>query len=131
MEDVEDIKSSQAVISVTISQAIEIRQQIEDQLKAVLADNGECLKKLRSLAEKKQLSNSKSGTASVKKRLEELLEEAKKEVEEAERMRNSLKRTSESTVRICYVEVNCHMFNIAMFFCSLTYFNRFRLKYQV
>ena len=131
MEDVEDIKSSQAVISVTISQAIEIRPQIEDQLKAVLADNGECLKKLRSLAEKKQLSTSKSGTASAKKRLEELLKKAIKEVEEAERMRNSLKRTSESTVRICYVEVNCHMFNIAMFFCSLTYFNRFRLKYQV
>ena len=104
MEDVEDIKSSQAVISVTISQAIEIRQQIEDQLKAVLADNGECLKKLRSLAEKKQLSASKTSTASAKKKLEEVLTVAKEEVEKAERMWNSLNITTtavKSVIRIC------------------------------
>ena len=102
MEDVEEVEGLKAVISVTFCQAIERRQQIEDQLKIALADNGKCLEKLRSLAEKKQLSASKTGTASAKKKLEEVLKEAKEEVEKAKRMWNSLKSLIESTVRICY-----------------------------
>ena len=104
MEDVEEVESIKAVISVTFSQAIERRQQIEDHLKAAHADNGECLKKLRSLAEKKQLSASKTSTASAKKKLEEVLTVAKEEVEKAERMWNSLNITTtavKSVIRIC------------------------------
>ena len=66
-----------------------MRQQIEDHLKAALADNGESLKKLRSVAEKKQLLASKTETASAKKTLEEVLTMAKEEVEKAERLWNS------------------------------------------
>ena len=55
MEDVVEVEGMKAVISVTFSQAIERRQQIEDQLKIALADNGKCFEKLCSLAEKKQL----------------------------------------------------------------------------
>jgi len=52
MEDVEEFEGMKAVISVTFSQAIERRQQIEDQMKIALADNGQCFEKLRSFAEK-------------------------------------------------------------------------------
>ena len=94
MEDVEDIEGLKAVASVTFSQAIEQRQQIRDHLQAALADNDECLKKLHSLAEMKHFSaNSKSGTASIIKSLEEVVEEAKKEVKEADEMWNRLTDT--------------------------------------
>ena len=101
MEDVEEFEGMKAVISVTFSQAIERRQQIEDQLKIALADNGQCLEKLRLFAEKMPLSASKTSTASAKKKLKEVLTVAKEEVEKAERMWNSLKSLMETTVRIC------------------------------
>ena len=102
IKDVEEVEGIKAVISVTFSQAIERRQQIEDHLKAALADNGECLKKLRSLAKKKQLSASKTGTASAKKKQEEFLKEAKEEAKESERLWNTLKSTTsvKSVIRI-------------------------------
>ena len=90
MEDVDEVAGIKAIISVTFSQAIERRQQIEDHLKAALADNGKCLEKLRSLAEIKQLSARKTGTASSKKKLKEVLTMAKEEVKKAERLWNSL-----------------------------------------
>jgi hypothetical protein len=90
IEDVEDIEGIKAVVSVTFTQAIDRRQQIESQLQTFLAANGESLKMLRSLAEMKQLSTTKTGTVSVKKRLKEALKEAKNEVEDADRMWNKL-----------------------------------------
>ena len=101
-------KRLKAIISVAFSQTIEMRQQIEDHLKAAIADNRESLKKLRSVAEKKQLSASKTETACAKKTLEEVLTMAKEEVEKAERFWNSLKSvTVKSVNKMSNVLDNC------------------------
>ena len=79
MEDVEEIEGMKAEVSSTFSQAIEKRQQTEGHLKTALTDNGESLKKLRSLSEmKQQSSTSKMGSSAAKKRLEGILEEEKR-----------------------------------------------------
>ena len=101
MEDVEDIEGMQAEVLIFFSLAIEKRQQIEGHLKSLLSDNGGCLKKLRTTVGIKQLLNLKTGTASAKKRLEDVLQEAKEEMEEAKRLwdvLNMTKSTPESTV---------------------------------
>ena len=106
MEDVEDIEGLKAVASVSFSQAIERRQQIRDHLQTALADNNKCLDKLRSLAEMKDLfaENSKTGSFSVKKRLEEVVEELNKEVKEADEMWNGLNYTVHQQIdEVCCV----------------------------
>ena len=60
------------------SKAIEKRQQTDEFLQAAIASNGDCLQKLRSLAENGQLSTTRlSGAISVKKNLEEVLQQSK------------------------------------------------------
>jgi predicted thioredoxin/glutaredoxin len=105
MEDVEDIKELKAVVSVTFTKAIDRRQQIERQLRTLLASNAESLKMLRSLTEMKQLSTSKTGTGSVKKKLEEALKEAKKEVEDADRIWNGLAGTLQQLDKVCVINI--------------------------
>jgi hypothetical protein len=58
-----------------LTQNIDRKQQIKCQLYTSLAANGESLKMLRSLAGMRQLLNSKTGTASAKKKLKEDLTE--------------------------------------------------------
>ena len=101
MEDVDEIEGLGAVVTVTFSQAIERRQQIKSHLQTLLAGNDECIEKLRSLVDTNQLSARKSGTASAKKRLEEILQESEKEVKDADRLWDGLKSGIKSTVRIC------------------------------
>ena len=52
MEDVKDIMVLLTEVSGNWSEAIEKRQQTEEFLQAAIASNGDCLQKLRSLAEK-------------------------------------------------------------------------------
>ena len=88
MEDVKAIMGLLTDVSGTFSQATEKRQQIKDFLKAATASNDESLEKLRSLAEKEQLSAEKMGAA--KNKLEDKLKQAKEEVEKANKMWNDL-----------------------------------------
>ena len=55
-------------VSTTLSRAVEEREKIDKHLKTVIAANGEDLRKLRSLAEKKRLSanSSKIGVVSAR-----------------------------------------------------------------
>ena len=89
MEDVKYIEGIKTDVLRTFNQAIKKRQQIEGHLKTLLILNGECLKKLLSLAENKPFSvSNKTGTVSVKKILKEAHEDAIKEVEDANQMWN-------------------------------------------
>ena len=73
------------------SKAIEKRQQTDEFLQAAIASNGDCLQKLRSLAENGQLSTTRlSGAISVKKNLEEVLQQSKQEVKDASKVLNDL-----------------------------------------
>ena len=80
-------------------------QQIETHLKILLDRNGKYNEKLRSLTDENQLSPSKAGTASAKMRLKEILQEAKQELEDADRQWDGLKSSSKSTVRIYFVRI--------------------------
>ena len=91
MEDVKEIMSLLAEVSGNWSKAIEKRQQTEEFLQAAIASNGDCLQKLRSLAEKEQLSTSKTGGAlSAKKELKTTLRQSKQEVIDAAKVWNDL-----------------------------------------
>ena len=72
-------------VSGTRSQAIEKRQKIYDFLQTIIANNRESLQRLRSLAEKEQLSAGKSGITAIKKKLEDDLEKTKGEEKKAEK----------------------------------------------
>ena len=86
MEDVEEIKALQTQVAGTLSQAIEKRQKIETHLQTVTTMNDDLLKKLRSLAGKKKLPVGRTSSGSIKKMLEEDLQHARDEVEEANKM---------------------------------------------
>ena len=94
MEDVEDIEVMKAEVSSIFNEAIEKRKQIKGHLQTVLTDNSECLDKLRSLAEMKQLSARRTGTVLAKKNLEEAMKKAKEEMEEADRVCNEVNGNS-------------------------------------
>ena len=88
MEDVKDIMGLLTEVSGNWTQAIEKRQQTEEFLQAAIASNGDCLQKLRSLAEKGQLSASKTGGVftvrrTVKKELKTMLQQSKQEAIDA------------------------------------------------
>ena len=70
MEDVKAIMALLTDMSGTFSEATEQRQQLKEFLQAAIAANDEGLQQLRSLAEKEQLSASKIGAISAKKKLE-------------------------------------------------------------
>ena len=88
MEDVKGIMGLLTEVSGNWSKVIEKRQQTDELLQAAIASNGDCLQKLRSLAEKGQLSASKTGGAftvrrTVKKELKTMLQQSKQEVIDA------------------------------------------------
>ena len=83
--DVEEIMGLLTDVSGTRSQAIEKRQKIDDFLQTIIANNRESLQRLRSLAEKEQLSAGKSGITAIKKKLEDVLEKTKGEEKKAEK----------------------------------------------
>ena len=88
MEDVKAIMALLTDVSGTFSEATEQRQQIKEFLQAATAANDEGLQK--ALAEKEQLSASKIGAISAKKKLEEAMEQVKEEAEKAKLMWNDL-----------------------------------------
>ena len=91
MEDVKEIMSLLTEVSGNWSKAIEKKQQTEEFLQAAIASNGDGLEKLRSLAEKGQLSTSKTGGAfSAKKEIETILQQSKQEVIDADKVWNAL-----------------------------------------
>ena len=91
MEDVKDIMGLLTEVAGNWTQAIEKRQQTEEFLQAAIASNGDCLQKLRLLAEKGQLSTSKTGGAfTVKKELKTILKRSKQEVIDAVEVWNDL-----------------------------------------
>ena len=91
MEDVKHIMGLLTEVSGNWSKAIEKRQQTGEFLQAAIASNGDCLQKLRSLAENGQLSTTRqSGAISVKKNLEEVLQQSKQEVKDASKVLNDL-----------------------------------------
>ena len=104
MEDVDEIEGLGAVVTVTFSQAIERRQQITSHLQTLLAGNDECIEKLRSLVDSNQLSARKSGTASAKKRLEEILQESEKEVKDKLYERDLILEFEKNIVYVVYNE---------------------------
>ena len=66
-------------------------QREKNHLKTVIIANDEDLKKLQSLADDKQLStNRKTGSFSIKKKLEDDLQQAKEEVKKADKLWNEL-----------------------------------------
>ena len=89
-EDVDGIKILLTQVASTFSLAADIRKKINGHLQTVIAANDESLQKLVSLADKKQLTAGKTDTSSIKKKLEEVLKLAQKEVEEAEKSWNQL-----------------------------------------
>ena len=91
MEDVKHIMGLLTEVSGNWSHAIEKRQQTEEFLQAAIASNADCLQKLRSLAEKGQLSTmSQMGAISVKKELKTILQQSKQEVVDADKVWNKL-----------------------------------------
>ena len=109
MEDVKEIMSLLTGVSGNWSHAIEKRQQTEEFLQAAIDSNGDCLQKLRSLAEKEQLSASKTGGAlSAKKELKTMLQQSKQEVIEAAKVWNDL--TGGNKVLI-------HLFTLSRYCC--------------
>lgn len=85
MEDVNEIEALQALVSNTFGQAVEKRKDIEKLLQTAITANGESLKKLSSFAEIKQMSTKKIGSRFIITKLEETLEQAKREVNMAEK----------------------------------------------
>ena len=85
-EDVNIITILKTQVASTLSQAVDKRQEIQKYLQNAIAVNGKSLKKLRSLAQKKQLSAGKNVSGPIKEKLEEDLQQAEKEVEEANKM---------------------------------------------
>ena len=85
MEDVNEIEALQALVSNTFGQAVEKRKDIEKLLQTAITANGESLKKLSSFAEIKQVSTKKIGSRFIITKLEETLEQAKREVKMAEK----------------------------------------------
>ena len=101
MEDVKEIMSLLTEVSGNWSQAIEKRQQTEEFLQAAIASNGDCLQKLRSMAENGQLSASKTGGAfSAKKELEIILQQSKQEVIDAAKVWNDLTGENKVPIRL-------------------------------
>ena len=101
-EDVEGIKGLQKEVSTTLCQAIAKRKEIKNHLKTVIIANDEDLKKLQSLADDKQLStNKKTGSFSIKKKLEDDLQQAKEEVKKADKLWNELRGGSVITKVTC------------------------------
>ena len=91
MEDVKHIMGLLTEVSGNWSEAIEKRQQTEEFLQAAIAFNGKCLEKLRSSAEKEQLSASKTGGAfTVKKEIKTILQQSKQEVIDATKVWHDL-----------------------------------------
>lgn len=85
MEDVDDIKILVTQVASTFSHAADKRQELNCYLEAVIASNSKSMKKLRLLAEKNQFSIGKMCATSAKKKLQEILQKAETEVEEAEK----------------------------------------------
>ncbi len=77
-------------VSGSFSEATEKRQQIKEFLQAATATNDEGLQKLSSLPEKEQLSASKIGAISAKKKIEETMKQVEEEAENANKMWNDL-----------------------------------------
>ena len=84
-EDVDSIRMLKTQVASTLSQAVDKRQEIENYLQNAIAANGKSLKKLQSLTEN-QLSAGKNGVGPIKEKLEEDLQQAKEELEEANKM---------------------------------------------
>ena len=82
-DDVDYIKIMLTRVASTFSLAADTRKKISNFLQTVIATNEESLQKPVSLAEKKQLVAGKTDTGSIKKKLEEVLKEAQKEVVES------------------------------------------------
>lgn len=102
MEDVEDIQVLQMEVTTTYGTAIEKRQQICDHLLTVSINNDKVLQKLRSLAKKKQLTANKTGSGPIKKKLKQDLQQAKKEVDEANKLWSDLISTKVKCSVIIY-----------------------------
>ena len=104
-EDVNIITILKTQVASTLSQAVDKRQEIQKYLQNAIAVNGKSLKKLRSLAQKKQLSAGKNVSGPIKEKLEEDLQQAKKEVEEANKMwkdlNESVKRLNQNFLLRC------------------------------
>ena len=77
-------------VASTFSLAAEIRKKINGYLQTVIASNDESIQKLVALANKKQLTAGKTDTVSIKIQLEDVLNEAQKQLEEAEQLWNQL-----------------------------------------
>ena len=93
-------------VASTFSLAVEIRKKINGYLQTVIAANDKSLQKLVSLAEKKHLMAGKTDTGSIKKKLEEVLKEAQKAVDEAEKLWNQL---TYDVIDFSYYDVNCSL----------------------
>ena len=117
MEDVKEIMSLLAEVSGNWSKAIEKRQQTEEFLQAAIASNGDCLEKLRSLAEKEQLSASKTGGAfSAKKELEQILQQSKQEVIDAVKAWHDLIGGNKVLIHLFSLSRYCSFMLLTLFF---------------
>jgi uncharacterized protein with NRDE domain len=99
MEDVAEIISLLADVSGKWNEVIEKRQRFDELLQTAIANNGERLQKLRSLADKGQhLPTGKTGAVSVRKKLEDVLKRVMVEVTDIgnDRVLNTVIESSKS-----------------------------------
>ena len=105
-EDVDSITILKDRVASTLSQAVDKRFKIQNYLRNAIAANSKSLSKLLELTEKKQqLSAGKNVSGPIKEKLEEDLQQAKKEVEEANKMwkdlNESVKRLNQNFLLRC------------------------------
>ena len=104
-EDVDGIKILLTQVASTFSLAAEIRKKINGYLQTVIASNDESIQKLVALANKKQLTAGKTDTVSIKIQLEDVLNEAQKQLEEAEQLWNQLSGLWRGNNEILYFSI--------------------------